>query len=712
MITLPFVKNFGPVDSSKKSWLSRLGIVVIAAILVESISIIQFRRIHAIMEEEMDARSHMAMLSMQERIGHMLDLTESTMRENQLYLKFRLHDPDSILRAMVYLIDDNPHVVGGCICFVPAYSPVKGSLYEPYAYKDGKTIHVEQIAGGDHDYTQNPFYRKVVESGQADWSDPYLYDVDSTRSLTTYSYPIKDAEGHVVAVCGLDVDLSWMGETMNAHQHFPSSFGMVLTGGGKLVAGPPPSRASAAVVEQAMALLQEGSEPSSSSEWVVKEIRMGRDPYWQIAQVYKTDEVFAAMRRMRLQQLVFILLGLAILFFMIDRFARSERKLRSASEQQARISGELEAARKIQQEMLPKGFPDDIFGLLEPAREVGGDLFDFYRRDGKLFFCIGDVSGKGVPSAMLMSVIHSLFRMVSQRIESPSGILQRLNEQLCQGNDTNMFVTFFVGTIDYYTGHFRYANAGHDKPFLLSGSVSLLPAKANLPLGVFPDTVFEEQTLQLFPGSSLFLYTDGLTEAKGAGKEAFGRLRVQKCLEEALSHGRDPRQTVLSMFDAEQAFVGNAPQRDDLTMLLVQYAPVDLVRDHIELKNRQEELSRLSDFLKGVCARLSLEQKLGLSLRLATEEAVVNAIRYAYPGGEEGLVSVYADSDHRELRFTIVDAGVPFDPTAVVPSDTRLGAQERPIGGLGILLTRKIMDSVSYSRKEGKNVLTLTKIIV
>ena len=166
------------------------------------------------------------------------------------------------------------------------------------------------------------------------------------------------------------------------------------------------------------------------------------------------------------------------------------------------------------------------------------------------------------------------------------------------------------------------------------------------------------------------------------------------------------------MFDAEQAFVGNAPQRDDLTMLLVQYAPVDLVRDHIELKNRQEELSRLSDFLKGVCARLSLEQKLGLSLRLATEEAVVNAIRYAYPEGEEGLVSVYADSDHRELRFTIVDAGVPFDPTAVVPSDTRLGAQERPIGGLGILLTRKIMDSVSYSRKEGKNVLTLTKIIV
>ncbi len=712
MITLQSVKT-RQVDSSKKSWLTRLGIMVIAAILVESLSIIQSRRIHAIMEEEMDVRSQMVLRSMQERIGHMLDMTESTMRENLRDIKLSLHNPDSIFRAMEYLIDDNPDIVGGCICFAPYYFPEKGRLYEPYAYKDDEeTIYLSQIAGEDHDYTQNPFYRKVVESGMADWSDPYLFGPDSVRSLTTYSYPVKDGSGRIVAVCGLDVDLSWMGETLNAHQHFPSSFGLVLTADGRQVAGPPPSRASAAVVERVMAQMQEDEELSSASEWVVRKVRMARDPYWQIAQVYKTDEVFAGMRRMRLQQLLFILLGLAILFFMIDRFARSEKKLRKASEQQARISGELEAARTIQKEMLPKAFPADIYGFLEPAREVGGDLFDFYRRDGKLFFCIGDVSGKGVPSAMLMSVIHSLFRMVSPHIESPSVILQRLNEQLCQGNDSNMFVTFFLGTIDYYTGHFRYANAGHDKPFLLTENVSLLPAKSNLPLGVFPNTVFEEQTLQLSPGNALFLYTDGLTEAKVEGGQAFGRSRVQASLQEALSRGMDARQTVLSMFDAAHDFLGDAAQRDDLTMLLVQYAPKDLVQDHIDLKNRAEELPRLSDFLKGVCASLALEKKLGQSLRLATEEAVVNAIKYAYPEGSEGIVSVYADSDRREIRFTIVDAGNPFDPTAAVPPDTRLDVQDRPIGGLGILLTRKIMDSVSYARKEGKNVLTLTKNIV
>lgn len=379
---------------------------------------------------------------------------------------------------------------------------------------------------------------------------------------------------------------------------------------------------------------------------------------------------------------------------------------------QARISGELEAARKIQQEMLPKVFPADIFGLLEPAREVGGDVFDFYRRDGKLFFCMGDVSGKGVPSAMLMAVIRSLFRMVSRRVERPSAILRLLNEQLCLDNDTHMFVTFFVGTIDYYTGHFRFANAGHDKPFLLTDGVSLLPAKANLPLGVFLDTVFEEQLLELSSGMSLFLYTDGLTEARNGHRAFFGRPRVQACLQDALSRGLNARQSVLSVQEAVHAFVGDAPQSDDLTMLLVQYAPADLVREHIDLKNRSEELSRLSDFLKALCARLELEQNLALSIRLAAEEAVVNAINYAYPEGKEGVITVYADSDHREIRFTIVDEGVPFDSTAAVPPDTRLGVQDRPIGGLGILLTRKIMDSVSYSRKEGKNVLTLTKIIV
>jgi sigma-B regulation protein RsbU (phosphoserine phosphatase) len=425
-----------------------------------------------------------------------------------------------------------------------------------------------------------------------------------------------------------------------------------------------------------------------------------------------SEEISAPIRTMHQEHLLMALLGVGVLAFMLYRYSRSEAKLREASQEQARLSGELSVARKIQKEMLPKAFPDNIFGLLEPAREVGGDLFDFYRRDGKLFFCVGDVSGKGVPSAMLMSVIHSLFRIVSEKEESPSRILSVLNTQACRDNDTNMFVTFFVGCLDLYTGKFRYSNAGHDKPFLISDNVSILPSRANLPLGVFPDTVFEEEALLLTPGSSIFLYTDGLTEAKDAHRQPFGRSRVEDALRRSLSASLAAEQTVMSLLESAREFTGDAPRSDDLTMLLIHYPPQSLFKDILVLKNKVEEVKKLSAFLKDICVKLNLEGKLGLSIRLAVEEMVVNVINYAYPYPKEGTVFIYADSDYKELRFTIVDEGIPFDPTAVVPQSITLSAEERSIGGLGILLSRQIMDSVSYCRKTEFNVLTLTKSIV
>ena len=278
----------------------------------------------------------------------------------------------------------------------------------------------------------------------------------------------------------------------------------------------------------------------------------------------------------------------------------------------------------------------------------------------------------------------------------------------------NMFVTFFVACLDLYTGKLRFANAGHDKPFLLDSAVSLLPVKANLPLGVFPDTVFEEQTLTLSPGTALFLYTDGLTEAKNPARKAMGRQRVQEALEACLSSGEaSPEQLVKALGREVRAFAGEAPQSDDRAMLAIRFLPGDYVCDKIRLVNQKEEVSRLSDFVKAYFVRLSVDHRLASGLRLALEEAVVNVINYAYPPGETGEIFVFADSNRKEVRFTLVDSGFPFDPTAVLSGDTTtLDAKNRPIGGLGILLTRKLVDSVSYCRKDNFNVLTLTKSIV
>ena len=700
------------MDFSKNSWMYRVGMVVIAAVLVEIISISQYERLRSIMEEEMSSRSHVVVAALADRIQYTLDITETTMQENLWFVIRSMGHPDSVYFALERLIDDNPDVVGGYLAFTPDYYPSKGRLFEPYASKnkDG-SISWQQLAGPDYDYTQNEEYQWVLDHREPSWTDPYYYGPDSL-AYASYSYPIMDSEGEIVAICGLDIRLSWLGDLLNASQPFASTFSLLLTPEGEFVTGPPESQTPRAEVEQAVALANGELPASEYPDMLMRKTSLHKDPYWQVVQVYKAAEVFAQMRRMRRQQMGLILLVLAFLAFMINRYARNERKLRITSAEQARIGSELLVARNIQQAMLPKTFPSDIYGSLEPAREVGGDLYDFYQRDGKLFFCIGDVSGKGVPSAMLMSVIHSLFRVLSQKMESPSLILKALNQELCRGNDSNMFVTFFAGCLDLYTGKLHYANAGHDKPYLLEKAATQLPTKSNLPLGVFPDTEFEDQACVLSPGSLLFLYTDGLTEAKNRRHEAFGRPRVQQVLDTCMADTHmTPEKMVRSISHAAHRFAGNEPQSDDLTMLLIRYLPGELLKDQLSLVNDRAEVEKLGAFVKGFCEKLALDRKTAAGLRLALEEAVVNVINYAYPKGETGDITIYADSNRKEVRFTVVDAGMAFDPTAALSADTTLDAQNRPIGGLGILLTRKLTDSVSYCRKGDNNVLALTKSI-
>lgn len=695
-----------------RNWIFRVGIVVAAAVMVEAISIVQYRRITRIMREEMDERSRIVLRSLSDEIGHTLEITETTMNENLREVRRSLAHPDSVYDAIRHVIDDNPHVIGGCMAFVPDYYPSRGRLFEPYVSKENGVYVSRQLAGEGHDYMRNEAYRRVVVNRKPVWSDPYTYGPDSLQ-LTTYSYPVLDQKGRLAAVCGLDLDLSWLGDTLNARHHYPSSFRLLLSESGKRVAGPSSRQTPPEQVQAVMDILDGRVPASAHPEYSLSRGAMDRAPFWQVVQVHRTDEIFARMDRMRRQLALFILLALAILAFMINRYARNEKKLRETSQEQARLGGELAVASRIQQEMLPKTFPPYVYGSLEPAREVGGDLFDFFRLDGRLYFCIGDVSGKGVPSAMLMSVAHSIFRLTAGKVDGLSRVLQVMNRELCRSNESNMFITFFVGCLDLYTGELTFANAGHDKPFVLSGGeVRQLDTRANLPLGVFPDTAFAEQSCVLAPGTTLVLYTDGLTEAKNTGREQFGLSGVQRLLEESQARdGLSPRELASSLSEAAHRFAGAAPQSDDLTMLVVRFAPENLLQERITLDNDVAGIGRLGDFVKAFCSGLDLDRSLVGNVRLALEEAVVNVMQYAYPDGKQGTVTVLADSDRQELRFTVIDAGIPFNPTSVLDADTSLDAESRPIGGLGIHLVRKLADSVHYERKAGKNILTITKNI-
>jgi len=398
-------------------------------------------------------------------------------------------------------------------------------------------------------------------------------------------------------------------------------------------------------------------------------------------------------------------------------------ELKNTTASKAQIEGELQIASNIQMAMLPKIFPPypdrddiDIYGRLTPAKEVGGDLFDFYIRDEKLLFCIGDVSGKGVPASLVMAVTRAMFRTISTHETRPSKIVSTINNAMSKENDSNMFVTLFVGTLDLPTGRLRFCNAGHDAPLLISDDgqfIGHLPVDSNLPVGVMPNWKFTEQEALIDPFTTIFLYTDGLTEARNIEHQLFGDERIATTAREAKQNNRSTPQLLINeMTAAVNAFVGDAEQSDDLTMLAILYSKTKLdvrLQMSITLSNNIDEVPLLAEFVNTVCKKVGFDMPTTAGMNLAIEEAVVNVMNYAYPSSKRGEVNIEAKANDERLKFTIIDHGTPFDPTSKEEVDTTLAAEDRPIGGLGIHLVRQIMDSVNYERIDGRNVLTLRK---
>jgi len=393
-------------------------------------------------------------------------------------------------------------------------------------------------------------------------------------------------------------------------------------------------------------------------------------------------------------------------------------ELKNTTSQKASIERDLHIANRIQMGMLPTEFPTypdredvQIYASLVPAKEVGGDLFDFYFRDEKLFFCIGDVSGKGVPASLFMAVTRSIFRTVSAHESMPDRIVTTMNETIAEMNKNNMFVTLFIGVLDLPTGHLYYCNAGHDAPMLLGAGVGTLACDSGLPVGIRPSWKYTLQETHIFTGTTIFLFTDGLTEAMDANAEQFRMERINEVAAQALAQQKnEPKQLVELMKKAVGQFVGDAEQSDDLTMMAIQYIkqPTDVrMHKNIVLRNDTQDVPRLITFVDEASQLAGFSSEDTAKVRLAVEEVVVNVMNYAYPADTHGDVTVEASLYDTNLTFRIIDNGVPFDPTALPEVDTTLPARERAIGGLGIHLVRQIMDTIQYERMGSLNVLTL-----
>ena len=717
-----FATNFGTVKPfSFFKTHTNLTIIIVAALLIElTTGIIYYnsqdiikRTTIQVMERENNAlylciRNKLAMVEV------VLDNMSWIVTDDLLL-------PDSLSRATYQIVENNPMILGSSIACIPHLFPEHGYWFEPYSVRreDG-SIETMQLGSESHDYTKLEFFTTPLATGKSHWCEPYWDKEGAKAQVTTYGAPVKNGKGEIVAVIEADLSLVWLEKVINESKAYPSNQRFLVTGNYNLLAGEDNQ-----LLRTSLGYLKKDAdktgyvtmEDEKGQEKLLFYTPVGGKTDWILLNVLDSSDIFDKLRKIRTNLLLMVMAGLLLIGFIVWRSKCNLERLQQVNNEKKRISSELQVASQIQQMMLPHDHLQrddmDVFGSLVPAREVGGDLFDYFIHDEKLYFCIGDVSGKGTPSAMLMAGTRSFFRAFSGHENNPGLIMQYINESACQGNDTNMFVTLFIGVLDLPTGHLRYCNAGHDVPMILTnGQWTCLEAKPHLPIGLFNEVKYNMMETYIQPNSTIFLYTDGLTEAKNCEHKQFGIKQVEEVL--ATCTDMHPQELLETIGKAVHGFVGGAEQSDDLTMLAIRYTPQQYestLNETLTLKNDVHEVSKLSTFQKSFYEKMNLEKSLAHQLRLAVEEAVVNVIEHAYPYGTEGSVEVTMMSDGHQLKVVIDDSGMPFDPTIEKKVDITLSAEERQVGGLGILLVRELMDTINYEYIKGHNILTLRKKI-
>jgi len=399
---------------------------------------------------------------------------------------------------------------------------------------------------------------------------------------------------------------------------------------------------------------------------------------------------------------VFLLGGILI---MILCFSNIKKLTRNAVNESANEK-ELENASAIQMSMLPRGSRHllqlDIDARLLPAKKVGGDLYYYVLKDGILYFCIGDVSGKGIPASLCMARAVSLFRIFALRGMSPSQIAHGINEELCINNEQCLFLTAFIGAMKVVDGKMTFCNAGHEAPLYWNGSqdsaVEFLKSSPNYPLGFDSSSEYSEDELVMDKNGLILLYTDGVNE--GRSKDGlYGRERLRILTEKLRSLSASEINT--GIVDAVMNFERGEEQSDDITLFTLRNIRLP---KKLRIKNDIKELKVLPAYCSRLFEECPFDSKIQMRLRSGLDEALTNCVRYAYPeGGHDIFVQAWVKDG--KLYIEIKDSGIPFNPLEY-SSDVQ---DPLKIGGLGIPIIKSSFDDLKYERTEGFNILTLIK---
>ena len=394
-----------------------------------------------------------------------------------------------------------------------------------------------------------------------------------------------------------------------------------------------------------------------------------------------------------------------------------EQEAEAATRQ--RFEHELEVARLIQQNFLPKELPDlpgwQVSAYYRPAREVGGDFYDVIPLpDGRVAFVVGDVTDKGVPAALVMSATRSVLRASAQRLIEPGAVLERVNEHLCPDIPDKMFVTCLYGVLDPRTGLFRFANAGHDLPYVkTAGGVVELRARG-MPLGLMPGMAYEEKEAVLQPGESVLLHSDGVVEAHDPNRDMFGFPRLMETVA-AAPGGQELIDRVIAELEA---FTGpDAEQEDDITMVtlersgganLVAPATNGRVLAEFELASEPGNEREAIDRVERAVADLGLEAPRVERLKTAVGEATMNAMEHGNEYRPDRLVSIRVLQTADSLRVHISDRGRAAElPDPETPDlEAKLAGRQKP-RGWGLFLIEQMVDEAHVTGGEGSHTLEL-----
>lgn len=597
-------------------------------------------------------------------------------------------DPEDLFAAARAVLERFPSVMGCYVGFEPNYYPLKGTLFAPCAYRQGDSIVCVNVAE-ELNYLQRDWYQQALESDENGyWSSPYV-DINSNQLVFTHSSVIRNRKGEVVGVAAADFTLDWTQHLLDKIQPYDNCVCQLFTADSALV-------------------VKNGDLQGDLDDMIVSEDQLSPLDLRLLIAVPRT-RIWQGVGRITTLTFLFLVLGITLLGSLVKRLFR-EQSIRTEAQMRNQImENELHIAHKIQMEILRYDFPNDddvaLSATLLPMREVGGDLYDYYRRDDYLFFIIGDVSGKGMSAALVMTAAINLFRSAVKRHAAPKEIVEDINATLSENNPSLTFVTAFVGRIHLPSGSLLYCNAAHNPPLLVSDAgVRPLDTIPNLPIGFDAGFAYEEQGIMLAQHELLVLYTDGVTEARNSHGKMLGMERWSEMVR-TNAQAADVAQALLNRV---QTYIGKADPADDITLFcLRKKSPVAHLTS--TFANQLDEWAPRKRMLTRYCVCAGFDRRTIRKIVTAVEEMAVNSIHYAYSEGTYGEIRLALWMEAGMLVAQITDSGQPFDPTKAPKVDTEALTQNRHVGGLGILMATNLMDRITYERIDNQNCVTLYK---